>query len=210
MHSRIDLLRHGVCTGGDIFRGTCDVALSADGFAQMQQAADQCAGWSLIVTSPLQRCAHFAKTLAHSRSVDCVVDERLREMDFGDWEGQEIAVVWRDDTVRAQAWTRDPSSCTPPNGESLASLTQRVTDCIDDLLRDYRGQHLLLVTHGGVIRAALGQVLGMPLSYLNRLDVPYACLSTLAVYNDGATQISQLLGHNRLIAAKNNIRTCSP
>src|SRR5690606_5626986 len=200
--TRVDLLRHGACAGGDIFRGSSDIALSAEGLTQMQQVVASCSGWSLIVTSPLQRCAQFAKTLAHSQSVDCVVDERLRELDFGDWEGQEIAAVWREDTARIQAWSQDPSCSTPPNGEALSSLAQRVQTCFDDLLRDHRGQHLLLVTHGGVMRVALGQALGMPLSHLNRLDVPYACLSTLAFYTDETTgdRMTRLLGHNRMEA----------
>lgn len=198
MHSttRIDLLRHGVCAGGNIFRGRCDVALAPDGLAQMQRVADQCREWSVIVTSPLQRCAQFAMALAQSRAVECLEDERLREMDFGDWEGRDIAAVWRDDQARVQAWTQDPSASDPPNGESLSSVARRITACLDDLLRDYRGQHLLLVTHGGVMRVAVGQVLGMPLSHLNRLDVPYACLSTLMVYGNGTAQITQISGHN--------------
>lgn len=201
--TRIDLLRHGVCAGGNIFRGHNDVALAPAGLAQMQHVADQCGGWSVIVTSPLQRCAHFGKMLAQSHSLECLEDERLREMNFGDWEGREIAAVWRDDRARVQAWTQDPSTSEPPNGESLTSLAQRVAACIDDLLRNYRGQHVLVVTHGGVVRAALGLALGMPLSHLNRLDVPYACLSTLMVYDDGATQIAQLSGHNRAPVCQN-------
>lgn len=194
----LDLMRHGVCAGGHIFRGNNDVALTELGHTQMQQVVGQCADWSLIVTSPLQRCAQFARALAQQRAIDCMVDERLRELDFGDWEGQEIAAVWRNDSARMQAWSRDPSRNAPPSGETLAGLAQRVQACIDDLLQAYCGQRLLLVTHGGVMRVALGQALDIPLSCVNRLDVPYACLSTLAVFDDDAGRVTRLLGHNRL------------
>ncbi len=55
----IDLLRHGACEGGEIFRGSSDVALSEQGWQQMRAAiADETAPWQAVVSSSLQRCAH--------------------------------------------------------------------------------------------------------------------------------------------------------
>ncbi len=59
----VDLLRHGACAGGEIYRGRSDVALSELGLKQMQ-AAVLGLHWQSIISSPLQRCDKFAQGLA--------------------------------------------------------------------------------------------------------------------------------------------------
>ncbi len=195
--TQIDVLRHGICEGGNIFRGCTDVPLTQQGFQQMQQAlADSGHPWQCVVSSPLKRCTEFAKSLVQSGVSRFAVDERLREMSFGDWDGKEIDEVWRNDHRRISAWSLDPSVSPPPGGEALGDLAARVQSCLDDLLQQYRGQRLLLVTHGGVFRVLLSQVLGMPLACANRFDVPYACLSRLAIYHQPSGDVIKLLGHN--------------
>lgn len=191
--TRIDLLRHGECEGGHIFRGHNDVCLSARGLAQMRKSIAAAGPWSQVISSPLQRCRVFAEQLA---GVPLHYDERLREMSFGVWEGRPVEEVWRTDTDVIAAWSRDPTSATPAGGEPLTDVAARVTACFEQLIREYRGQHFLLVTHGGVIRVLLSQILGMPLSCAGRIHVPYAALSTVAIYHHDSGDQIQLLGHN--------------
>lgn len=191
--TRIDLLRHGECEGGHIFRGHNDVALSARGLAQMQMAIVSAGPWSRIISSPLQRCSVFAAQLA---GASVQFDERLREMSFGVWEGRLVDEVWRTDMEKISAWSRDPTSVTPDKGEPLTQVAERVMACFDEILQRHRGEHLLLVTHGGVIRVLLSQLLAMPLSCAGRIHVPYAALSTVAVYHQDSGDQIKLLGHN--------------
>lgn len=193
----IDVLRHGECEGGPIFRGHCDVALSPAGQSQMQRALAKAGPWQVVLTSPLARCRVFASGLA-GPSTEVVVDERLREMSFGGWDGHLIEEIWRTDFTTISAWSRDPTSCTPPGGEPLAELAARLQAGLEDWQRRYRGQKLLLVTHGGVIRVLLSQLLGVPLANAGRWDVPYACLSRLAIYHHEAGDTLKLLAHNEL------------
>ena len=58
------------------------------------------------------------------------------------------------------------------------------------------GSHVVLVTHGGWIRALLADLLTMPGAAMHRLDVPYACLSRLRVVRDGRHSLCQLVAHN--------------
>mgnify|MGYP001119348590 FL=1 len=62
----IDLLRHGACSDGDIYRGRTDSALSARGWEQMQSvmAVAEQAQWQSLYSSPLQRCLLPAKQFA--------------------------------------------------------------------------------------------------------------------------------------------------
>ena len=55
----VDLLRHGECEGGPIFRGSLDVALSEAGLARMQAQADAQPGWQHVIASPLRRAAPY-------------------------------------------------------------------------------------------------------------------------------------------------------
>lgn len=196
--TRIDLLRHGECEGGDIFRGHFDAALSPAGFAQMQNACTpHCSPWQVVFSSPLQRCWQFAQGLTPG----AVSDARLQEMSFGDWDGQAIADVWRDDHTRIAAWSRNPATSTPPNGEPLQRVGARVGAFLSHCLQQHSGKHLLLVTHGGIIRVLLCQVLGMPLAHANRWQVPYGCFTQLAVYEQPLSQeppLFQLVCHNVL------------
>jgi alpha-ribazole phosphatase len=195
--TRIDLLRHGECEGGHRFRGHNDVPLTSLGLAQMQKASARAAPWNRVVSSPLQRCRVFADTLAGS--MDVSVDPRLMEIGFGDWEGRPVEEVWRTDSTVISAWSRDPTSVTPPGGEPLVQVAERVMSCFTELLALHRGQKLLLVTHGGVIRVLLSQILGMPLSCATRLHVPFATLASVAVYQSDdrpGGDLIKLLGHN--------------
>lgn len=195
--TRIDLLRHGQCEGGDLFRGHLDVELTPAGFAQMQRA---CAGgqWHAVISSPLQRCWQFARTV----SSIVVADSRLRETSFGDWDGKSISEVWRNDHDRVSAWSRNPAVGCPPNGEPLHEVAARVDEFLKDCLRDYCGKNLLLVTHGGVVRMLLTQVLGTPIAHANRWAVPYGCFTRLAVYHDPSENQPpwfQIVSHNTLL-----------
>lgn len=191
--TRIDLLRHGECEGGHIFRGHNEVCLSPRGLEQMRCSIATAGPWSRIISSPLQRCRVFAEQMTE---VPLHFDERLREVGFGVWEGRPVEEVWRTDTKVITAWSRDPTSATPQGGEPLVKVAGRVNACFGELHREYRGQRLLLVTHGGVIRVLLSQVMGMPLSCAGRIHVPYAALSTVAIYHHDSGDQIQLLGHN--------------
>lgn len=192
----IDLLRHAECDGGDIFRGSLDVPLAHTGWARMRRAAEQQTGWQTIISSPLQRCRAFAEELAEERGLPLKVDDRLQEMGFGDWEGVPVAEVWAQQGAAAWAWFEDPEANPPPGGEPLSALRARAEAALAECLQECRGQHVLLVTHGGVMRVLIGQALLMPPTAINRLDLPWACLSRLAYTHTHDGDQPRLHGHN--------------
>lgn len=182
--SRIDLLRHGACEGGEIFRGSTDVALSEIGWAQMQSKIDAVdeAHWDRIISSPLQRCARFAERLAAQRQLPLSCDEALREIHFGDWEGlPHSEAQQRDPEVWRRFW-ESPEQASPPNGENMADFSRRVCQALDNIAEQYAGESVLLVVHGAVIRVMICHWLGMPMGAMTRLSVPYAGFSRFYVY----------------------------
>lgn len=142
------LLRH---TKPDAPEGLCYGRLDlapADGFAAHAAAlAQDLPPVSQVVTSPLHRCAALAQAIAAARGLPVSIEPRLREMDFGTWEGQ----LWADlPRAELDAWASDLMHARPHGGETVAQLRDRTLDA----LRDHAAPGVLVVTHHGVIKSA--------------------------------------------------------
>lgn len=192
----IDLLRHGACQGGEIFRGRTDVQLSTAGWQQMDQAVSAALGWQRIITSPLLRCREFAEHCAGRFNLPLQVDVALQEMDFGDWEGRLVDEVWQESPDLLGRFYDDPSAVTPPGGESTAAAQSRVVAAWHELLQQCGGDRLLVVCHGGVIRLLLAHVLAMPLAAVMRLYIPYASMAQVRVYHRDSGDVAVLMSLN--------------
>lgn len=193
----IDLLRHGKPEGGEIFRGSTDVALEALGWQQMRQAVTREQPWQRIVSSPLIRCAAFAEELAQQYQLPVSTHEGLREISFGDWDGQTFADIRAQSGDLLDLYWRDPFKHAPPNAESMTAFCARVKAALWQLVEQYQGEHLLLITHGGVIRALLAEILQSEAVSLLRYEVPYASFSRIRIYHDDAGIWPQLVFFNR-------------
>ena len=193
----IDLLRHGKPEGGDIFRGTTDVPLSAKGWQQMHAAVENLDGWQQVVTSPLQRCQVFSQHFAQRNQIGVATVEQLSEMSFGDWDGLTYKAVETADKDAFHGFWRDPITNTPPNGEPMMAFCQRIRQAFWQQVEEYTGQHVMMVVHGGVIRAILQDVLNADNTALMRFEVPYASISRIKIYHDDKGMFPQLAFHNR-------------
>lgn len=179
----IDLLRHGECEGGEIFRGSTDVALTDMGLSQMQDAIRQEPTWDQLISSPLQRCKVFSEQLSQQQDIELAVYDELQEIHFGDWEGVEMSVIQQRYQTTLQAYWANPVGNTPPNGESIIDFHQRVTHRFGKSIEQYIGKHFLIITHGAVIRVLMCELLNMPLSSISNIAIPYACLTRFKYYS---------------------------
>jgi len=184
----IDLLRHGEPEGGIQLRGWKDDPLSSTGWQQMRSAVGEAAQWQCIVTSPMTRCCELAAEVAERLDVDLIVDERLKEIGFGDWEGRTPAELYEHEPDRLSAFWQDPVGSPPPKGEPMLQFQARVEAAWQDIQAQHVSKSLLVVAHGGVNRLIIRHVLGMPLSHLFRLDVPYAGMSRICI-DDGLPRL---------------------
>ncbi len=177
---RIDLLRHGEVAGGAKLRGAGnDEPLSDRGWRQLQAAADAHGPWDLVVSSPLARCRRFAESFAGAA---LVVDARLREFDFGDWDGRALDTLWAERGDVLAAFLADPERVTPPNGETAAAFRARVRSAWQDLIARESDERILVVGHGGVLRQWLADALDAPMSAHARIEWPHGALSRLRAY----------------------------
>jgi len=171
MLTRIDFLRHGETHGGPRFRGSTDDPLMDVGLEQMKCATSSNQRWERVISSPLARCAEFARAFARQNVLPLTFDKRLKEIHFGAWEGRTAAELM---AVAPDALTRfwsDPDKYPPPGGETLGRFQARVLDAWRDMVTHHAGQHLLVVTHGGVIRVLLCHLLERPIARLQELEI---------------------------------------
>tara|TARA_R110002020_G_scaffold474460_1_gene705846 strand:- start:24948 stop:25484 length:537 start_codon:yes stop_codon:yes gene_type:complete len=147
----LTLLRHTTpAIASGICYGMTDLDV-AETFAEEASAVlDALAPPDRIVTSPLTRCRKLAEHVAQSHALPLTVDDRLREMDFGTWEGLPWADIPR---AELDHWAADFLHARPHRGESVAMLTARVRAALAEW-HDHQS-HALIVTHAGVIKAAL-------------------------------------------------------
>ena len=176
----IDLIRHGEPEGGSRYRGhAIDDPLSETGWRQMWQAAGTTVQWQHIITSPLARCREFACALGERDHVGVSIDDRLKEIGFGAWEGRTRAELKRNDLQAYQAFYHDPVNCRPTGAEALDSFFARVTDAYEDIIQQQTGSHCLLVAHAGVIRAIITHVLRAEAGSLYRIKVDNAGITRI-------------------------------
>ncbi len=195
----VDLLRHGEPEGGQKFRGSIDDPLSVRGWEQMRAAVGDYREWEAIISSPLIRCAAFAHELAERLDCPLEILPAFSEIGFGVWEGRSVAEVHETDPLALGQFWRDPIAYPIPGGEPVADFDRRISLAWDALLEEYRGRHVLLVTHGGVIRMVLRGLLEMPVRRIWRIEAPFASLSRMRVHRDPESE-PHLVFHNGRLA----------
>jgi len=177
--THIDIIRHGEPEGGRRYRGHgVDDPLSEKGWQQMWQAVPQNPPWQHIVSSPLARCRQFAETLATKLHVPCSIEDNLKEIGFGVWEGRTPEDIETNDGDALKRFINDPLHNRPQGAEPLEPFAERVWEVYLRQLQQHQGQHILLVAHAGVIRAVTSRILGMPLDAVySKLKVEYAAIA---------------------------------
>lgn len=122
---------------------------------------------NVLYTSPLQRCRLLSEKI---QAVDKFTDHRLKEVNFGAWEGQ----YW-DDIPKSELdpWMEDYVNQSPPNGESLMTMQGRVLTFWKEMLQIHKNQKVVLITHGGVIRILRGHLEEVTLDKIFDFKVDY-------------------------------------
>lgn len=181
--TRIDVIRHGEPEGGRRYRGHgVDDPLSKTGWQQMWDAVPDKPDWDHIITSPLSRCLRFAEALADTLSIDYSVEDHLKEIGFGVWEGRTPEDIKHNDGDALQKFIDDPVHNRPEGAEPLDVFAQRVWTVYENTLKTHHGQHVLIIAHAGVIRAITSHILGMRLADVySKLKIEYAAVVSTRV-----------------------------
>ena len=181
----VDLLRHGEVAGGLRLRGYRDDPLSDKGWQQLRSVIDgKTLPWDSIISSPLQRCALFAEEVSQQHGKPLHIKHDFKEISFGDWEGQLFSDLYKNQPEEMSRFWNNPSAATPPNGEPYDDFEARVHQAWDKLISEHDNKHILLVAHGGTIRALLRKVIHFPVPSFFKIEVPNASLSRITIDDD--------------------------
>ena len=179
MLKTLTLIRH---TKPDISPGICYGKMDINVAENFTDEAAQVSSWlgptDLIITSPLLRTLRLAEYLASRHQCELRSHPGLMEMHFGDWEGR----AWNDiPRGEINAWNADLMHYTPPNGESVQQLMQRVKVMLQELML-LPQQHIVIVAHGGSIRAVLAQLAAIQLSQTMSWQIDYGAVIGVSRY----------------------------
>ncbi|MEI8241081.1 MAG: histidine phosphatase family protein [Actinomycetota bacterium] len=173
------LVRHGrtEANAGGRLQGRIDLPIDEVGRAQAQALVNVVPEPDVLVCSPLLRARQTAEVFGKAP----VIDDRWIELSYGDYEGVPIGDVPPDVWNR---WVND-LSFTPPGGESIHTLSERVVGACEALLEQARHQTVVVVSHATPIKVAMGWALGVDASVTWRSFIDQASVTTVAIRDRG-------------------------
>jgi len=130
-----------------------------------------------IYSSPLSRCHILAASIA----TNLKTDNRLCELNFGDWEMKKWDAI---NQAELNHWMQDFVNVKVPNGENLIELNHRVNHFADEMIKTDLSK-VGVVTHAGVIRCFVSRILEIPLKNVFKIPVDYSSVTKLHISSDG-------------------------
>jgi alpha-ribazole phosphatase len=183
------LVRHGETdwNAQRRFQGQTDVLLNAVGQRQARALGRRLAGVApdALYASDLRRAWDTAQAIAAAGGLAVQPEPRLREIDFGAWEGLTYAQIVQRYPEAVAAWQADPSGVAPPQGEALGDLVARVRAALDALIQRHPEETALLVAHGGVLQVLLCLAFDLDPGRRWQFRLDPASVSELSVYPEG-------------------------
>ena len=205
MFTKIYLIRHGETEGAETkrYKGHIDVPLSENGIRQIERIAGYIArdsdvraglkpaptqGIAGILTavycSDLSRAVKSAEIIAEPHGLKPIVLPELRERNFGIWEGMsfdEIKEKWPD---AFNSWASNPLKFSPMGGESTIELRDRAVKAFNNIVEQHNGHNIAIVSHGGINRMVLCELLGVPLENIFRVEQDYGCINVVEIWDE--------------------------
>jgi alpha-ribazole phosphatase len=202
--TRIYLIRHGETEGADSrrYKGHIDAPLSENGIEQIKRVAEYIMrdgnvgarravplrngcerSLTAVYCSDLSRAIKSAEIIAEPYGLKPIIVKGIKERSFGVWEGMsfdEIKEKWPD---AFNAWAANPLKFSPMDGESTMEVRDRVIKAFEEIMKNHNGQNIAIVSHGGVIRVLLCEMLGIPLENIFRIEQSFAALNVIEIWD---------------------------
>jgi len=138
---------------------------------------------SAIYSSPLERAVETAGIIAARFGLNVEMCEATGEVRFGDWTGQTLKQL--DGNLKWQRFNILRSLTNPPGGELMLEVQARMVRFINQLQKLHPNSTVCVVSHGDVIRSTLAHFAGIPLDFINRLEISPASISTITISEHG-------------------------
>ena len=163
---KIYFIRHGETDWNILKRlqGATDIPLNENGEALARETAEGLKEipFDMVFTSPLKRAYRTAEIVKGNREIPLIIEERIREICFGDYEGlvSKSEGYSIPDPEFKFFFTKTDCYKTPPNGEPIESLLERTNEFLEELKKreDLKDKTILVSTHGAAVRALLSNI----------------------------------------------------
>lgn len=178
----LHLLRHGETelSADGTFCGEIDTPLSGKGHDQAARAAAHLVGLDLeaIYVSPKIRAQATAAPTAKKLGLTPIVEDGLREIGYGEWDGRKETEIKQNDPHHYALWVSDPAVHAPPGGESGYAIAARAVPIVERVGTAHEG-NVLLVSHKATIRVIVCALLNLHIGrFRDRVACPTASLTT--------------------------------
>lgn len=179
----IVFIRHGSTklNHKGIYVGNTNVGLSEDGKSEIKKLSKGINNvtFDKIYCSPLIRARETAEILSKKKYI---LDDRIKEINFGIFEGLNYSEICEKYPMEAKAWSKDYLNYKIPEGESLMELFKRVEEFVEEL-NENKYEKILVITHGGVISCALSNALNSK-EYFYKFKVLHGKVNVIASENN--------------------------
>lgn len=189
---KLFLVRHGETdwNANHRYQGHSNTLLNETGISQAKKNAARLSieKFDAVYSSDLSRAVDTAQEIIklQEQAIAICKDARWRELSFGLWEGLnygEIKMQWG---KSAEVWFADPINTSPPSGETLLQLSQRIQSALSELRVKHAKETVLVVSHSGAIQALLCLILGVGLNRYWQFHVLQASLTVINFYESDA------------------------
>lgn len=194
--TKIYFVRHCEAEGNTrgILQGRSDSDVSGNSSKQLDLVSLRLRNvpFDAFYSSPLKRAFKTAQAINRYHNLEIVKDERLIEIDMGDWEGHSWTDIEAEGSAMLRVWNENPGDFEAPNGESMLDVRDRMWAAAKDIARTNDGKTVCVVSHGCAIRTLLCRALGKPLNEIN--EIPWCdntAVSVIEVEN-GVAHVVQM------------------
>lgn len=187
--TRLYLIRHGETSWNKEgrYQGWTDIALSEDGVEQASLLAKRFDYLPLdaIYVSPLGRAIATAEPIAKVKNLPIIVDNHFKEINFGEWEGHTIAELTEKFGKPYLDFFGDPFNYPMPGEGSFRNVAKRAMVGVEILLEKHKGERIAIVSHGGLLRVLLVELLGMDLTMYRSMWLTNTSISMVDISPEG-------------------------
>lgn len=179
----IILVRHGE-TDYNLegrYQGRIDIPLNETGLAQADKLAEYLKDTQIdvFITSPLQRAYVTGQRVAEYHGLPVSTDDRLVEIDFGDWAGCYKKDLKADHPEDYKVWTETPWLFTMPNGENLEMMGTRGAEAIHEIACNNAGKTIFIAAHSMFNQAVVCELLGFGYEHFSQLGQDNTSITVL-------------------------------
>jgi len=184
----IYLTRHGETEWNiqNRLQGWKDSPLTSKGINDAKALSQKISGirFQSIYSSPSKRALNTAKILSGGNDIPIFLDENLREINFGDWEGKTKSEInERFENEFSSLWESPRAyNHLPHNGESLKNVRKRVEEVLKNIIETNKDGNVLIVTHAVIVATIIAYFKNSPIEKL--WDIPFVhgtCLTHIEI-----------------------------